>query len=56
MDKGIDVYRTADGLKLTNDSALKLYTNMRRIDGLSSRMVFNKLSESIIKTNPLLED
>ena len=56
MANGIDVYRTADGLKLTNDSALQLYSNMQKINHLASRIVFNKLSESILSTNPLLED
>ena len=47
----VDFTRTADGFKLTQNSAIALYQTMKSIDALSARVTFNKLKESLIASN-----
>ena len=47
----IDFNKTAEGLKLSEQSAIALYTALKKVDGLQATLVFDKLKESLEKTN-----
>ena len=47
----LDFTQTAEGLKLSEQSAIALYTALKKINGLQATLVFDKLRESLEKTN-----
>ena len=50
-DFEIDVTETAEGFKLTEQSAIKLYSALKSIDSLHAEDAFKALSEELEKTN-----
>lgn len=47
----LDFTKTAEGLKLTEESAIKLYTILKQVDDVHARLVFTELNESLKKSN-----
>ena len=47
----LDFTQTADGLKLSNDSAKQLYNTMNNIDSIQGQIVFKALKESLIESD-----
>jgi len=43
----LDFTETAEGLQLSQQSAISLYTELKKIDGLQAQLVFNKLKDSL---------
>ena len=51
IKEGLDFTRTAEGLQLSEQSAIRLYTTLKKIDSLKASLVFDKLKESLEKSN-----
>ena len=47
----LDFTQTADGLKLSNDSAKQLYNTMNNIDSIQGQIAFKALKESLIESD-----
>ena len=47
----LDFTQTAEGLKLSEQSAIALYTALKKVDALQATLVFDKLKESLENTN-----
>lgn len=52
----LDFQKTADGLKLSEKSAIQLYNKLKDIDGLQAKLVFDDLSESLKASNDNFKD
>ena len=52
----IDFTKTVDGLKLSQESAIKLYNELKKVDYLQSQLVFKELSDSLKKNNANYKD
>ena len=52
----IDFTKTVDGLKLSQESATKLYNELKKVDYLQSQLVFKELSDSLKKNNANYKD
>lgn len=47
----LDFTRTAEGLKLSNQSATELYQTLKSVDSLRANLLFNDLAESLQKSD-----
>ena len=50
-DLKLDFTRTAEGLKLSNQSAIELYQTLKSVDSLRANLLFNDLAESLQKSD-----
>lgn len=51
----LDFRKTANGLKLSDESAYQLYTHLKSIDSLKAGLVFEELADSITSSNANLK-
>lgn len=47
----LDFTQTAEGLKLSQESAIQLYNNLKKVDGIKAKLVFDELNKSLMETN-----
>ena len=47
----LDFTQTAEGLKLSQESAIQLYTALKNVDNIKSKLVFDELNNSLKETN-----
>ena len=47
----LDFTKTAEGLKLSQESAIKLYNALEQTDSIKSKLVFDELNDSLRETN-----
>ena len=52
----IDFHQTEQGLKLSQQSAMALYTTMKQVDYLQSRVVFKELSDNLKESTRSYQD
>ena len=52
----LNFQKTADGLKLSEQSAIQLYKKLKEVDGLQAKLVFDDLRESLEATNDNFKD
>ena len=54
--ESLDFTRTAEGLKLSKESAVELYQELKKIDGMKAELVFDDLYESLTELGSGLEN